>query len=245
MRNIVSRLVATMAFLLAMATGSFAADWVVAQMAGTVWLVAPDSSAEQASVGQVVQPGWTVGTGPDSRVLLVNGEESMSIGADTIMMFRSIGRSTIVMEQQGEITFEIDERNVRNFAVHTPLLAAVVKGTEFAVSVSPHSSMVGVNGGSVEVRSLGNGQTALIQPGQGAQVFADNPELVVFGAGVLPVVMQGRPGGLAPAIRSIGGVGDDDGDGNGHAYAFGPGNNNGNAYGQGNGNGNGNGNGQQ
>jgi len=241
MRKLIGRVGAALLLLVATASGSWAADWVVMQSVGTVWLVAPDASATSPAVGTVVEPGWTVGTGPASRVLLVNGEETMAIGPDTVMMFRALGRATLVLEQQGEITFEVNERNVRNFTVQTPLLAAVVKGTTFTVSADAAAAAVLVNGGSVEVRSFASGEMALLQAGQGALVASDNPQLTVFGAGALPAVVQGRAGrSLVPAsptaIAGGGGVVEDDDAQRGNAYAFGRGNGN---EGPGNGNGGG------
>jgi hypothetical protein len=120
MVRLLGRFIAAALFAMLAAPAALAADWVVAQMSGTVWLVAPDASAQLASVGSVVEPGWTVGTGPESRALLIHGGESMALGPNATMMYREFGRSTFVTQQEGMITFEVDERNVRSFSVQTP-----------------------------------------------------------------------------------------------------------------------------
>jgi ferric-dicitrate binding protein FerR (iron transport regulator) len=199
MVRLMGRVIAVALFALISAPTALAADWFVAQLSGTVWLVAPDASAQQASVGSVVEPGWTVGTGPESRVLLVHGEESMALGPNTTMMFRTLGRSTLVTEQEGAITFEVDERNVRNFTVQTPVLAAVVKGTTFTVSVTSAGSLVTVAEGTVEVRAFAGGERTLVSAGQTAAVSAGHPGLLVAaGAGHMPPFVEALVGGGPP-----------------------------------------------
>jgi hypothetical protein len=200
MSRILARVAVAALMLVATASGSWAAEWMVAQFSGTVWIVAPDASAAAPVVGDEVRSGWTVATGPNSRILLVNGDETMAVGPETTMVFWSVGRSTLVREQEGTITFEVDQRNVRNFSVQTPILAAVVKGTGFTVSTSAVSAGVAVEHGSVEVHAFVSGQVATIVGGQRATVGVANPQLILAGVGQLPPIVQGYARRSVPSV---------------------------------------------
>ncbi len=54
------------------------------------------------------------------------------------------GLSTTIVQQAGSILLEVEKRNVRHFEVETPYLAAVVKGTQFRVSVNAASTRIDV-----------------------------------------------------------------------------------------------------
>ena len=49
------------------------------------------------------------------------------------------GLSTTIVQQAGSILLEVEKRNVKHFEVETPYLAAVVKGTQFRVTVNAGS----------------------------------------------------------------------------------------------------------
>ena len=57
-------------------------------------------------------------------------------------------------KQTGEIEFDVEKRHVKHFAVKTPFLAAVVKGTHFVVRAGADGDSVAVERGIVEVEAL-------------------------------------------------------------------------------------------
>ena len=87
-------------------------------------------------------------------LFLVRGTQTMLIGANTVVTLPD-GDShgiTTVLEHAGEITFDVDRQQVKHFAVETPYLAAVVKGTNFTIRVDDEGGAVTVSRGLVEVR---------------------------------------------------------------------------------------------
>ena len=82
------------------------------------------------------------------------------------------GLSTTIVQQAGSILLEVEKRNVKHFEVETPYLAAVVKGTQFRVTVNAGSTSVDVLRGQVEVADFKSGQIAQVMPGQHATAFA-------------------------------------------------------------------------
>ena len=127
---------------LATASGAFAADggdWTVRKSSGEVWLTGSD--VQQASLKQedVLKPGDTVRTGRTGRVLLKRGDEMILVSPNSVVGVpaqKKEGLSTTIVQQAGSILLDVEKRNVKHFEVETPYLAAVVKGTQFRVTVN-------------------------------------------------------------------------------------------------------------
>jgi hypothetical protein len=194
------RCVALAVLVLGTAAGAFAADdgaWSVRKSSGEVWLAS--NGAQQVSLGQeeTLKPGDTIRTGRNGRVLLVRGEESILISPNSVVGVpaeKKDGLSTTIVQQAGSILLEVEKRNVKHFEVETPYLAAVVKGTQFSVTVAAGSTRVGVIRGQVEVSDFKTGQIAQILPGQAATVFENGkPGLSLSGTGTFNPIEQGKP----------------------------------------------------
>ena len=113
--------------------------WRVSKSSGDVWMTT--SGAQPASLRQeeILKPGDTIRTGRNGRVLLVRGEETILVSPNSVIGLpaeKKEGLSTTIMQQAGSILLEVERRNVKHFEVETPYLAAVVKGTQFRVSVN-------------------------------------------------------------------------------------------------------------
>ena len=118
---------------------------------------------QQASLksDDVLKPGDTIRTGRNGRVLLVRGEESILIAPNSVVGLpaeKKEGLSTTIIQKAGSILLEVEKKNVKHFEVETPYLAAVVKGTQFRVTVS-------ANGTSVDViQRPGRGRRLQVRP---------------------------------------------------------------------------------
>jgi hypothetical protein len=249
-------------FLLLASTAADAAAWTVGRSSGPVTI--SSAGAQKVNFGSATElpNGATVTTGKTGRVLLLRGKETMTIGPNTTVTIPAdglFGRTTII-QHSGQIAFDVEKRNVRHFAVTTPFLAAVVKGTRFTVRVTRSGASVSVERGRVGVTDNATGQSADILPGQSAKVATGTAGLSLIGvpanqeaaqraagAGFAPVLGSSQPGssqsGKDKSNKGDGGNGNGNGGGNGNAGGngnSGPGNN-GNGGGNGNsGNGNGN-----
>src|SRR6185503_18857648 len=195
----VSRALATM-LMLATASGAFAADgddWTVHKFSGEVWLAASD--VQQASLKQedVLKPGDTVRTGRNGRVLLKRGAETILVSPNSVVGVpaeKKDGISTTIMQRAGSILLDVEKRNVKHFEVETPYLAAVVKGTQFRVTINAGKTTVDVVRGQVEVADFKSGQIAQVMPGQHATVFANGKTgLSLGGSGTFAPIEQGKP----------------------------------------------------
>src|SRR5882724_3317676 len=189
-----------MALALGAVSSAHAAEgeaWSVSKSSGEVWMTT--TGAQQVSLGQeeVLKPGDTIRTGRNGRVLLVRGAETILVAPNSVIGLpteKKDGLSTTIVQQAGSILLEVEKRNVKHFEVETPYLAAVVKGTQFRVSVNAGSARIDVIRGQVEVADFRSGQIAQVMPGQVATAFAQGkPGLSLSGSGTFSPIEQGRP----------------------------------------------------
>ncbi len=183
---------------LASGCGAGAQDltWRVSKSSGDVWITPSGAQAAALTSEAVLNPGDTVRTGPNGRVLLVRGSESILVTANSVVGISATNKeelSTTILQQAGTILLEVEKRDVKHFEVSTPYLAAVVKGTQFRVSVSNRESRVDVLRGQVEVTDFKTGQYALVHRDQVARVSAQGwTGLSLSGAGALSPIQQGK-----------------------------------------------------
>lgn len=171
--------------------------WSVGKLSGEAWIAGATGSYDAVTDRSVVKPGDRVRTGPNGRLLLVRGEESILLSPNSIIgipLEQRSGLSTTILQQAGTIKLDVEKRNVEHFEVETPYLAAVVKGTQFEVSVERGRASVDVMRGRVEVSDFKTGQHAAVLPGQTANVSpATSSGLSLSGAGTLNPVEPGTP----------------------------------------------------
>src|SRR5215218_2741623 len=203
----VSRALPTL-FVLAAAPVAFAADggdWTVHRSSGEVSLTGSD--VQQASLKQedVLKPGDTIRTGRTGRVLLKRGDEMILVSPNSVVGVpaqKKEGLSTTILQRAGSILLDVEKRNVKHFEVETPYLAAVVKGTQFRVTVNAGKTTVDVVRGQVEVADFKSGQIAQVMAGQHATAFASGKNgLALGGSGAFAPIEQGKP--RAPSVERV------------------------------------------
>jgi hypothetical protein len=187
-------------------SSAFAEGWTVARVTGTAWLLQQGGAPVQVAAGMQVPLGATVATTPQGRAMLVHGRDTMIVGPSTkiaIPYKPDRGMQTTVIQQVGQVDLAVEKRGRPHFSVQTPFLAAVVKGTEFTVTVSADGAGVGVKGGLVSVADLRTGERAEVGSGQRAAVsLGHNGGLQVSGVGVAPQVRAGRTQkATVPSVR--------------------------------------------
>jgi hypothetical protein len=168
---------------LMLATGVAAADWSVARTAGEVWIVSGGIQRAALSSGTELTAGGALATGRSGRVLLVNGGDTITVGPNSMIVIPAAGGNgyTAVLQQAGVVEFDVEKQSRPHFAVETPYLAAIVKGTHFVVAVGDTGGSVEVQRGIVEVTDLRTGRRTDVVAGQRA-VVGQSSGLSVNGA---------------------------------------------------------------
>ncbi|MCF4098860.1 FecR family protein [Maritalea mediterranea] len=161
------------AFMLGMlvTTSTQAEEWVADKLRGGVF-VFDGTQWQQIFRGYTVDSSCAIQTKPDALVVFTHGKESIKVGGDTRIRINDRGGElkTVVEQDFGEITVDVDKKNVQHFAVKAPLLTAVVKGTKFTVKAdkSGLGTEVKVRRGRVEVQDPQMGLKVDVKEGQKA-----------------------------------------------------------------------------
>ena len=205
-RPIAALLTVLASILLGVGSNAHAQDlWRISKSSGEVSIMTEGFQPVALTAGMNLQPGSSIRTGQNGRVLLMRGNETVLISANSAISFpkssRPNGMSTTILQQAGSILLEVEKRAINHFEVETPHLSAVVKGTRFHVTMSGNETRVGVFRGQVEVTDFLSGQHALVNSGQNATVSVQGaPGLSLSGMGTLSPIQQGTPrGSSSPA----------------------------------------------
>lgn len=174
-------------------------EWVAAKLRGTV-VTLVDGEWVKLERGAIVPNDRVIRT-MGGRITLTRGAETIELGPNTqVQIFDEPGRApfTTVKEYFGQVAVEAEVRDVKHFAVQTPYLVAVVKGTRFVVTSDKFASEVSVQRGAVAVQTKDTGANVVLTVGQSAEVGSDQG-LQVSGKGELPEVLNADGKPVAPA----------------------------------------------
>jgi hypothetical protein len=173
------------------------APWRVAKTSGEVWVTGTGVQAVSLTDQTELKSGDSIRTGKSGRVLLTRGNETLLLAPNSAIALpqqAKDGMTTTIEQAAGSILLDVEHRDVQHFEVVTPFLAAVVKGTQFRVTVNERGGKVEVTRGQVQVADFKSGQFALVLPGQTAGVAASgNSGLTLSGSGTFNPVQQGQP----------------------------------------------------
>ena len=192
---------------------ALADDWTAIKLRGHV-LQLVDGQWEPLARGDIVPDNRVIRTLRDGRVEFQRDNETISLAADTQIQIsdRSGRKFTTVTQYFGVVEVEADVREVQHFAVETPYLVAVVKGTRFVVRSGDRGAEVKVHRGLVEVTGSEDGLVANIPAGQTARVGTDGG-FAVTGPGANKTNILGADGIAVAAAKaaspspSVGGPG--------------------------------------
>ncbi len=209
-------LAALVLLVLSLPASAFADDWLVTKLRGEALQLVGNDWAP-LNRGDVVPDDRVIRTLASGRAMLQRDGETIEIAANTqIRIFDKAGGKhfTVVQQHFGTVAIEAEVRNVQHFAVQTPYLAAVVKGTRFEVKTTARHSQVKVQRGLVAVEDDRSGASTRLAAGQTATVGKDG-SFIVGGKGTKPVILDeaGQPvdpeaaaNGLIIASANNGGV---------------------------------------
>ncbi|WP_077549420.1 FecR domain-containing protein, partial [Pseudorhizobium flavum] len=182
--------------LLLLPQAAYAADWTVAQTTRQVSYTVDKQTWTAVEGGATIPNKAWISTGPRGRVTLERGPERVSFGPETLAAIITTNgfftRKTDVVQQKGQLALDIEKRSRPHTYVHTPFLAAVVKGTSFQVTVTAKAASVSVDRGLVQVSSFTSGQSTDLGPGQQATV--DQAQ---------QMSVSGTNGAQAPAVEAV------------------------------------------
>ena len=201
----IHQLLAVLTIIVFAPSFAIASDWVVARTTKQVSYTIDKETWDAVEVGAVIPSKAWISTGPRGRVTLTRGEESLVLSPNTLGSVITtqglFSRKTEVVQQTGQIALDIEKRSRPHTYVHTPFLAAVVKGTTFTVTVTDKQASVAVEEGLVQVSSFTGGESTNVGPGQQATVD-QTQNMSVGGVAEAPSVFSVEP--MQASVPAVG-----------------------------------------
>ncbi len=150
-------------------------DWIAVKLRGNVFAF-HQGDWHRLERGSVVPDNRVIRTLRGGRVTFKRDAETIEIGGATqISIIDRAGKNTTVDQHYGDVEIDAERRNVQHFAVETPHLAAVVKGTRFRVESDDNGAEVEVERGEVEVTDTRRDIKVTIRAGQSAATGGSEP----------------------------------------------------------------------
>ena len=144
-----------------MASAAHADDlWQVDSQSGDVRVAVEGVTLVSLGDARTLPAGTRISTGSTGRMVLRRGDEAIVVAPNTSIELAPESRqglATTIIQSIGTILLSVDKKEQQHFEVETPYLAAVVKGTKFAVTVADGKSSVHVVQGAVEVLDFASG----------------------------------------------------------------------------------------
>jgi hypothetical protein len=149
-------------------SGVAAAEWTVSRVTGSVWISSERPQRIALSSGEILDVGSQVRVGPNSRVMLTNGDDVLVAGPGSEIEIPADAEAGVsgIIQRVGEVFYSIDKNKYRQFSVRTHTLATIVKGTQFTVLADTPVSRVSVREGRVLVHNYATGESFDLTAGQ-------------------------------------------------------------------------------
>ena len=139
------------AFFVLIATPALAKEgssaWIVAQKSGDVRVIHDGLQPASVQVRAALSPGDVIATGANGRAMLTRGDDYVVVAPGSRLLLPKAEEKrgfTRLIQQVGTMLYKVKHTGVPHFAVQTPMLAAVVKGTSFSVVVDKDRAAVQV-----------------------------------------------------------------------------------------------------
>src|SRR5918993_2591766 len=193
-----------------LATPAFAKDasgkWIVSQRSGDVRVVHRGLQPASVKANTTLSPGDVVMTGATGRATLARGADYIVVAPSSELRLPAEaqpGGFTRIVQRLGTMLFKVKHTGVPHFAVDTPMLAAVVKGTTYTVIVDKDRSAVQVIEGAVQVIATDGGMQRLVEGGNTVFIDRNNPRQLLF-ATPQTLGAVGAPSGTGVRINGSG-----------------------------------------
>jgi hypothetical protein len=188
-------------------TGAGIADaadsWHATQVAGEVRVEIGSGPAVPLTVAMSIEREALIETAASGSATLVRGEEHVIIAPNSRLRLPVDDGSglTRVIEEFGQLFFQVGKKTTPHFRVETPMLAATVKGTTFTVAVYEKGTNVSVSDGLVLVHNTASSDETYVAAGRTASVAAAEPMTLYLDHSVVPPAAlrlgEARPAGFA------------------------------------------------
>jgi hypothetical protein len=156
---------------------------IVEEAAGAV-KIKFDNRWRSPSTGMTVSLPATISTGADGSIRIRQAATVISVASNTAIELLEGAEPGLplqrVVQNQGSAFYDIAPRESSRLRVETPYLVAVIKGTEFNVTVAAETSTVALFEGRLQIEAPDVGDVVDLYEGQIAKRHKDDPGITVL-----------------------------------------------------------------
>lgn len=165
----------------------------------------------EARRGMVVVVPATLRTGRDGMVDLRQGQTVVNVGPDTVLEFPASQQRgepvERIVQSKGSAFYEVGKRDGRKLRVETPYLVAVIKGTQFSVSVQEGSTSISLVEGQLEILSPDGAASVDIEAGEMATRRSGDTGITVIDVQAPAAATTGRVTTTTVGVQDAAGAG--------------------------------------
>jgi hypothetical protein len=127
-------------------------------------------------------------TAASGSATLVRGDDHVMVAPNSRLRLPAGDANgvTRIIEELGQLFFQVGKKTTPHFRVETPLLAATVKGTSFTVSVDHKGTSVQVSEGLVLVENAASSDATYVASGRSASVMISQPMDLYLDHSIVP-----------------------------------------------------------
>jgi hypothetical protein len=168
---------------LAADTASAASELRVEETNGAVKLQL-QNKWQTPSKGMSLTLPAVVSTGEDGSISLRQDDTTVSVASNTALEFYADAESGSllqrVVQNQGSAFYDVAPRSSSKLRVETPYLVAVIKGTEFDVTIADETTSVALFEGQLQIEALDIAEVVQLAAGQIARRHKNDPHITVL-----------------------------------------------------------------
>jgi hypothetical protein len=173
--------------------------------------VSVDERSYVIEIDSTIELPSRIVTASDGSLDLKQAQTSISVAQDTEITIpeTAVDGQLIarLVQHRGNVFYDVQQREVESFRVETPYLVAVIKGTQFNVSVQSNATTISLFEGRLELVSPDGSETVNLVAGEIAIRSLDEPRIRVLGmddtgpdVGSLGLIDRSR-GNVADGLR--------------------------------------------
>lgn len=156
-----------------------------------------------ATVGAKVAPPLKIETGADGSIRVEQSSGTIDVGpSSTLLLPGANATKETIVQSVGRALYSVKPRKARTFAVETPYLVSVVKGTVFSVAIDEGTTSVSLLEGSVELVADGI-DPVLLQPNETARRGANDRAINVTPIDTTQPTARAESSGVSSASGNV------------------------------------------
>ena len=180
---------------------------LVTEVSGDVAVTMAGQRAEVESQSTLVLPTRIV-TGEDGLLGFAQASTSVTVASDSDVEIpaEAVDGNLIarLVQHRGNVFYDVAKREVGKLRVETPLLVAVIKGTQFNVAVVADSTTISLFEGQLEIRTPDGSEVVSLEAGEIAIRSRNDDAIRIVGMDDRRVAAPDAGRAVAPASDVLG-----------------------------------------